>query len=88
MMFTETYSCHAYAAIRATLLRHRAKTGGASREDTNKAENLIYEFIEANYINAYMDWASSQERSRVLSLGFDIVTLDEIIEACYRKISA
>ncbi|MDX9898571.1 MAG: hypothetical protein RBT62_06605 [Spirochaetia bacterium] len=74
--------------IRATLLRHRAKTGGASREDTNKAENLIYEFIEANYINAYMDWASSQERSRVLSLGFDIVTLDEIIEACYRKISA
>jgi hypothetical protein len=44
--------------------------------------------MEKNYSNAYMDWPSSEHRSRVRELGFEIDSLDGIIEACYRKIGA
>jgi hypothetical protein len=74
--------------IRSALLRSRLKPGGAFNDDTNKAENIVYDFIEHNYSNAYMDWKSSEQRSRILELGFEIGDLEEIIEACYRKIEA
>ncbi|PKL23035.1 MAG: hypothetical protein CVV47_16780 [Spirochaetae bacterium HGW-Spirochaetae-3] len=74
--------------IHAALARSRTKPGTAFREESNKAENLIYDFMEKNYSNAYMDWPSSEHRSRVRELGFEIDSLDGIIEACYRKIGA
>jgi len=74
--------------IRSVLLKNRLKPGGVFNDDTNKAENAIYDFIERNYSNAYLDWESSEHRKRVNDLGFELRGLDEIIEACYRKIEA
>lgn len=74
--------------IRSALLKNRFKPGSVFNDDTNKAENITYDFIERNYSNAYLDWASSEHRTRVLELGFELLDLDEIIEACYRKIEA
>jgi hypothetical protein len=74
--------------IRSALLKNRSKPGGVFNDDTNKAENITYDFIERNYSNAYLDWASSEHRTRVLELGFELRNLDGIIEACYRKIEA
>jgi hypothetical protein len=74
--------------IRNELLKNRLKPGGVFNDDTNKAENHVYDFMERNYANAYMDWASSEHRTRILELGFDLRSLDEIIKACYRKIEA
>jgi len=74
--------------IHATLAVSRSKPGAVFRDETNKAENLIYDFMERNYSNAYMDWPASEHRSRVRELGFEVASLDGIIEACYKKISA
>jgi hypothetical protein len=74
--------------IRSALLKNRSKPGGVFNDDTNKAENTVYDFIEHNYSNAYLDWELSEHRKRVNDLGFELRGLDEIIEACYRKIEA
>jgi len=74
--------------IRSALLKNRSKPGGVFNDDTNKAENIVFDFIERNYSNAYLDWASSEHRTRILELGFELRDLEQIIEACYRKIEA
>lgn len=87
-VYRDIFLSHVRSHIRASLLKHRVKGDGGSREDTNKAENIIYEYIEANYTNAYMDWNNSEHKSSIRALGFDMPSLDGIIEDCYRKISA
>lgn len=72
--------------IHAELLRCRMKTGASHGDDTNAAENIVYEFLEANYTNAYMDWRGSGECEKVRGLGFELSSLDEIIKSCYGKI--
>ncbi|HQO65288.1 MAG TPA: hypothetical protein PLI66_01035 [Spirochaetales bacterium] len=54
----------------------------------NEAENLVYEFMDRNYANAYMDWESSEHRKRVAALGFSLDGLDEVVEACYRRLGS
>ncbi|MBN2873720.1 MAG: hypothetical protein JXM71_01380 [Spirochaetales bacterium] len=73
--------------IRAVLQKHRAKPTGVFDDSINEAENIVYSFIEVNYANAYMRWQDSEHRTRVAALGFDLESLDDIIEFCYRKIS-
>ena len=70
------------------LQKGRTKPGSVFNDDTNKAENTIYEFIERNYSNAYLDWQSSEHRSKVEELGFVLDSLDTIIESCYLRIDA
>lgn len=54
----------------------------------NRAEALVHDFMERNYANPYMNWADSEHRERLSTLGYDLPELEGIIDACYRKISA
>ena len=72
--------------IHTALAKGRLKPGVAFGDDANKAENTVYDFMERNYANAYMNWQVSEHRARIRELGFDIESLDGIIESCYRKI--
>lgn len=71
--------------IREALAKGASSAGG---ERLNQAEDAVYEFMERNYSNAYMDWQGSRQRRSLKDLGFCLDELDGIIEACYRKISA
>ncbi len=74
--------------IRDALQKGRTKPGSVFNDDVNKAENAVYEFIERNYSNAYLDWPSSEHRAKVKELGFALENLDDIIESCYLRIDA
>ncbi len=86
-VYKEIFLSSVRSHIRAALLRNRQKSGSTFGDAANDAENLVYDFIERNYSNAYMNWTDSEHRSRVGTLGFDLVNLDDIIESCYRKIA-
>lgn len=85
-VYKEIFLSKVRSHIRAALAKGRLKPGGAFGEDANKAENAVYDFMERNYSNAYMNWQVSEHRARIRELGFDIESLDDIIESCYRKI--
>ncbi len=86
-VYKEIFLSRVGGHIRAELLKSRIKTGAAFGDQTNTAENIIYDFMERNYSNSYMSWHSSEHRARIQELGFDLDSLDGIIEACYRKIA-
>lgn len=86
-VYKELFLAKVRTHIHAALL-HRKTRPGVSGDDINRAENLIYEFMERNYSNTYMDWSSSEQKAGVDRLGLSLESLDEIIEACYRKIGA
>ncbi len=53
---------------------------------TNEAEDLVYAFLAEHYDDPYLDWGSSEEKRKVEALGFELPSLDPIIEAWYRKL--
>ncbi|MEJ5188734.1 MAG: hypothetical protein WHT84_05945, partial [Breznakiellaceae bacterium] len=48
-------------------------------------EDAIYEFLKENYHNPFMNWEESDTRGALRQEGFDVPSLDPIIEACYRR---
>ncbi|MCP5454385.1 MAG: hypothetical protein H7A27_10485 [Spirochaetaceae bacterium] len=86
-VYRDIFLAKVRASIREELGKRRTRPG-LSREAQNQAENLVYDFIERNYANAYMDWESSEHRERVAGLGFSLDGLDGIVESCYRKIGS
>ncbi len=50
-----------------------------------EVENLVYDFLNANYASPFMNWEASEERQKLRSSGYDLASLDGIIEDCYRR---
>lgn len=71
--------------IRFRLVKARTKASGGG--ELNRAENLVYEFMAGNYANPYMDWAASEHKATITELGFELPSLDGIIEDCYKTIA-
>ncbi len=73
-------------AIRRVILASR--TGPRRLFDTsaNEAEDIVYGFMTAHYNDPFMDWEGSEERSRVASLGFELPSLDPVIETWFRSL--
>lgn len=86
-VYRDIFLAKVRVSIREELGKRRTKPG-ISREALNEAENLVYEFMDRNYANAYMDWESSEHRKRVAALGFSLDGLDEVVEACYRRLGS
>ncbi len=85
-VYREIFLTKVRSHIHAALAKGRLKPGVGFGDDVNKAENAVYDFMERNYANAYMNWQISEHRARIRELGFDIESLDGIIESCFRKI--
>ncbi len=85
-VYRETFLKKVRESIRKTMA---PKNGAGGVPDlVTKAEDLVYEFLERNYANPYMDWEGSEDRNRLEQLGFTLPDLDPVIERCYRTISA
>jgi hypothetical protein len=51
-----------------------------------EAEDLVYNFLRDHYSDPYMDWEDSAERSSLSSLGFDLPSLNPVIDECYKAL--
>ncbi|MDR1144226.1 MAG: hypothetical protein LBK77_08445 [Spirochaetaceae bacterium] len=49
-----------------------------------EAEDLIYNFLRDHYSDPYMDWEDSAERRNLASMGFDLPSLNPVIDECYK----
>ncbi|UTC64894.1 hypothetical protein E4O00_01325 [Treponema sp. OMZ 788] len=67
-------------SIRKVLERSAVQKISMFGNEQNDAENFIYDFFDENYDNPYQNWGISEQRVQVLKLGFDVKTLEPIIE--------
>ncbi len=67
---------------------HKARIPGAKGlgDKLNMAEDLVYACMKKNYLNTYFDWPNSHEYKQLKEYGFDLQTLDGIIEHCMLQI--
>ena len=67
---------------------HKARIPGLKGlgDKLNMAEDLVYACMKKNYFNTYFDWPNSQEYKQLREYGFDLQTLDGIIEHCMLQI--
>ncbi|HOT58128.1 MAG TPA: hypothetical protein P5519_07085 [Spirochaetia bacterium] len=67
---------------------HKARIPGSKvpGDKLNMAEDLVYACMKKNYLNTYFDWPNSHEYRQLKEYGFDLQTLDGIIEHCMLQI--
>ncbi|MDR2136267.1 MAG: hypothetical protein LBO76_06600 [Treponema sp.] len=51
-----------------------------------KAEDLVYHYLRDHYADPYMNWPESGERRQLAEQGFNLPSLDPVIDECFRKI--
>lgn len=51
-----------------------------------EVEDLVYNFLKDHYSDPYMNWEDSPERKQLDARGFGLVSLDPIIDECYKKL--
>jgi hypothetical protein len=73
-------------SIHRNLLDNQTRPHRFFDEAPNQAEDLIFNFMADHYEDPYLDWESSPQRKRVDELGFNIVSIDPILEAWFKKL--
>ncbi|MDR2020722.1 MAG: hypothetical protein LBQ14_08170 [Treponema sp.] len=51
-----------------------------------EAEDLVYSFLRKHYSDPYMDWEGSEEKASLKQLGFDLDSLNPVIDECFRNL--
>jgi hypothetical protein len=52
-----------------------------------KVEDLVYNYLNEHYADPYMNWEESEERRQLDEQGFQLLSLNPVIDECYRSIS-
>lgn len=76
------------AKVRPAIRKTLGKGKGLFFSVPEEAENLLYEFMKTHYSDTYMDWESSRERKELEKMGFELSSLDQLIEEAYKAMSA
>jgi hypothetical protein len=51
-----------------------------------EAEDMVYNFLRDHYSDPYMDWEASADRKNLLTMGFDLPSINPVIDECYRSL--
>jgi hypothetical protein len=51
-----------------------------------EAEDLVYGFLREHYADPYMNWEGSEEKASLKQLGFDLDSLNPVIDECFRNL--
>jgi hypothetical protein len=51
-----------------------------------EAEDLLFNFLKSHYSDPYMNWTKSGEKAELRELGFELESLDPIIDECFRRL--
>jgi hypothetical protein len=81
-LYQDRFLAHARPAIRKILGAGR----GIFFSPPEKAEDLVYHYLRDHYADPYMNWAESEEHRQLTEEGFDLPSLDPVIDECFRKI--
>jgi hypothetical protein len=81
-LYQDRFLGHVRPAIRKVL----GEGKGLFFRIPEEAENLLYDFLKDHYSDPYMDWAGSDERKALEEMGFDLASLNPIIDECYGKL--
>jgi hypothetical protein len=54
---------------------------------SEEAEDLVYTFLREHYADPYMDWAGSEEKAALGQLGFELESLNPVIDECFRNLA-
>ncbi|MDR1107191.1 MAG: hypothetical protein LBL44_12615 [Treponema sp.] len=82
-LYRERFLSHVRPSIRKTLAAGR----GIFFNPPEKAENLVFSFLNEHYSDPYMNWAESGERKTLEEMGFDIPSLYPVIDECYHGLA-
>jgi hypothetical protein len=47
---------------------------------------MVYNFLRDHYSDPYMDWEASADRKNLLDMGFDLPSINPVIDECYRSL--
>jgi hypothetical protein len=73
-------------SIHRNLLDNQTRPHRFFDEAPNQAEDLIFNFMADHYEDPYLDWESSPQCKRVDELGFNILSIDPILEMWFKKL--
>ncbi len=85
-VFRDRFFTKARQAIRAVLAEAKQARKSLFASVPQAAENLVFNFLKAHYADPYMDWASSAEMRELAELGYELPSLDPVIDDCYRRL--
>jgi hypothetical protein len=81
-IYQDRFLAKARPAIRRVLGAGRGLFFTLSEE----AEDLVYNFLQDHYSDPYMNWGGSPERTALSNLGYNLETLNPVIDECYRNL--
>ncbi|MDR0600016.1 MAG: hypothetical protein LBG84_08050 [Treponema sp.] len=81
-LYQERFLAKARPAIRKVFAAKKGLLFNLPEE----AENLVYAFLKDHYSDPFMDWENSGEKKKLLSMGFDLPSLNLVIDECYRAL--
>ncbi|MDR1443973.1 MAG: hypothetical protein LBI94_03745 [Treponema sp.] len=82
-LYQDRFLAHVRPAIRKVLGTGR----GIFFALPEKAEDLVYRYLHDHYADPYMNWPESEERRQLAEQGFNLPSLDPVIDECFRKIN-
>lgn len=85
-VYQDRFLIHARPAIRTVLSSARNAQRSLFVSIPQEAEELVFDFLRDHYSNPYMDWASSTEKKNLSKLGFELDSVDIVIEECFRRL--
>ncbi|GHV91745.1 hypothetical protein AGMMS50268_22480 [Spirochaetia bacterium] len=81
-LYQDRFLTHARPAIRKILGAGK----GIFFNLPEEAENLVYNFLRDHYADPYMDWAESREKPALAGLGFELESLNPVIDECFKSV--
>jgi hypothetical protein len=81
-LYQDRFLGHVRPAIRKVL----GEGKGLFFRIPEEAENMIYDFLKEHYSDPFMDWAGSNERKALAETGFDLASLNPVIDECYGRL--
>ena len=80
----DVYQDRFFAKARTAIRRVLGKRRGPFFSIPEEVEDLLYSFLRDHYTDPYMNWEESTERKMLLTLGFDLPSVQGIIDECYK----
>lgn len=85
-VYQDRFLAKARAAIRAILVKKKDGPRGLFATVPEEAEELVFGFLRDHYADPYMNWEGGEQKKRLSELGFELESLDPVIEDCYRRL--
>jgi hypothetical protein len=81
-IYQDRFFAKARAAIRKVLGMGRGRFFTPPEE----VEDAVYGFLRTHYSDPYMNWEDSAERKKLFAMGFDLPSINQVIDECYKAL--